>query len=470
LGKSDAIAEEDADGKACQLQETSRRDFNHCRGAINPGKGVDHMTSVHAAIKGVMGSTEYFSARLSARDLAGLAITAGELDDWKNWSVFERFQRELDLRRVKREMVPYLARTRDRFYSALIILIYQPEVFEFTPADTYMQNLPSSFSEAVSEMGFLTIGGGKLVVLDGQHRLSSLREVLARSNAIDGEFVDDIAADQLSVIFIPHESFEKTRRIFNKVNRYAKPTSASDNVITSEDDGCAIVARWLVEPEPPLGLAGPIPPLSKSDLHGEPLVEWRSSKLEAESTKITTLNHLYQTVQVVLEVNGMPGFDEKHLVNRPDDASLEQAYVICAEWWSKVLAGMKTLGAGYRSPWSIPDRRKYRTEDSMLFRPMGQVVLFRGIAGAVRRGLPLDDAIERANMVTWQTAADHWRDVLVRANGHLMNKESDQKLAGRYVTYCIAADLMSETEIDTLRRDLRKAQDNPRYVLPDPVY
>ena len=105
-------------------------------------------------------------------------------------------------------------------------------------------------------MGFLTIEGGSLVVLDGQHRLAALRGVTTAGPDLKGEFVDAVADDELSVLFIPHESFEKTRRIFNKVNRYAKPTSPTDNIITSEDDGSAIVTRWLVEEEPPLNTQG----------------------------------------------------------------------------------------------------------------------------------------------------------------------------------------------------------------------
>ena len=44
-------------------------------------------------------------------------------------------------------------------------------------------------------------------------------------------------------ILIEHEVNMKTRRVFNVVNRYAKQISRGDQIITSEDDGYAIVAR-----------------------------------------------------------------------------------------------------------------------------------------------------------------------------------------------------------------------------------
>ena len=195
------------------------------------------MPFVFPALRGRMGSTEFFQANVSARDLASVAITAGELEAWAEWSVFERFQRDLDVRRVKSEIVPYLAKTKDRFFSALVVLVFESETFEFQSMTDWASPLPGALQQAGDSMGFLTIDGGKLVVLDGQHRLVALREVVTRQESLEGEYVKAIADDQLSVLFVRHESFEKTRRIFNKVNRYAKPTSISDNVVTSEDDG-----------------------------------------------------------------------------------------------------------------------------------------------------------------------------------------------------------------------------------------
>jgi len=427
------------------------------------------MAYVFPSITGKMGSTNFYQATVSAQELASVAITAGELDDWKSWGVFERFQRELDIRRVRRDMVPYLAKTKDRFYSALIVLVYEPDFFEFEPITTRIADLPAAIQGAVASMGILTIDGGNLVVLDGQHRLVSLREIVTRYLDIEGEFVADIADDELSVIFIRHESFEKTRRIFNKVNRYAKPTSISDNVITSEDDGSAIVARWLVEPEPPLGISAPIPPLNRVDRRKEPIVEWRSNKLENDSTKITTLNHLYQSIDLALSANGIRNFDERHRVNRPSDKELLNAYAIAANWWSEILTGMDVLRKSLNRPSTIPERRKFQSEDSLLLRPAGQIILFRGIAGVFTKGMLVSDAVERANKISWRAADEHWLGIALYANGHLKTKESDSKLAGRYVSYLIGSELFSENEIRQLRLDLAEELGIPRYSLPDPV-
>ena len=183
------------------------------------------MSYTFPALRGRMGSTEYYQATVRARELAAVAKTAAELPQWTSWSVFERFQRELAERRVQKEIVPYLARTKDRFFNSLIILVFEPLDFSFESFGDAAPGLPRAYRDAAAQMGFLTIEGGDFVVLDGQHRLAALRGVTTAGPELKGEYVDEVANDELSVIFIPHESFEKTRRIFNKVNRYAKPTS-----------------------------------------------------------------------------------------------------------------------------------------------------------------------------------------------------------------------------------------------------
>ena len=426
------------------------------------------MAYLFPAIRGQMGSTTFYQANIKARELAAVAKTAAELDAWKEWSIFERFQRDLAIKRVRQEIVPYLVRTKDRFFGALIILVYAPEVFEFEPLGGSGLSGGKLYQDIADRMGFLTIEGGDLVVLDGQHRLAALRGVVTAGDEVKGKYRDEIAEDELCVMFIRHESFEKTRRIFNKVNRYAKPTSPSDNIITSEDDGYAIVSRWLVESAPPLGLVGPKPPLHHTDGAGEPIVEWRSTKLQANDTKLTTLSALYQSVEAILTAHGIKDFDERHRVNRPPDDELVQAYVYAAEWWEAALTNLKPFALAVRHPQMIPEYRKYNERWSLLFRPVAQVALFWGLEGAVRRKMSIDEAIERANKIKWSASNPMWVDTIIYANGHMNAKAQGIRLAGRLIAYLIAGDRMTDVEISRLRNDLSDARDYPM-KMPQPV-
>jgi DNA sulfur modification protein DndB len=421
---------------------------------------------IFPALQGRMGSTDYYQATVRARELAAVAKMAGELPEWTSWSVFERFQRELAETRVQKEIIPYLARTKDRFFNSLIVLVYEPADFTFETIEEAVGKLPLAYRDVASQMGFLTINGGELVVLDGQHRLSALRGITTAGNEVHGEYVNAVADDELCVIFVRHESFEKTRRIFNKVNRYAKPTSPTDNIITSEDDGSAIVARWLVEPKPPLGLAGPKPPLSGLDTTGEPIVEWRRPTLGQNDRKFTTLSALYQMTQIILASNGMTNFNEKHMVNRPSDRELVKAYTLVAAWWKTVLAGFTPFKRGLQRPYLLPDYRSFQASYSLLFRPIGQIAFTHALCGATQLGMSLEEAVEAAEDAGWSASDEVFCDTVIYANGHMAANEARIRLAGRVGTYLIAWESMSKEAIGALSRDLADAKGLVRYQLP----
>lgn len=432
------------------------------------------MTYLFPAISGRMGNTDYFQVTARARDLASVAVPASELEEWGRWTIAERFQRDIAIKRVQEELVPYLVRSSDRFFGSLIILVLEPDIFEFEPLETGGVSVPVAYREVAARMGFLTIGGGRLVALDGQHRLVALREIVAGRAQAQGEFSDDIADDELCVVFVQHESLEKTRRIFNKVNRHARPTTTTDNIITSEDDGYAIVARWLVEREPPLGMTGPAPPLAIFDSRNEPLVEWRATTLAQASTKLTTLSALYQSVEAILEAHGIRQFDEKHRVNRPDNKELEAAYLWAAEWWSAVLT-MSPFVSAIQRPWMIPDLRRYGGKWSLLFRPVGQVALLRGLGFAFSYGMSLEEATRRCELVDWRADSDIWVDTIIRSNGRMVASTSAIRLAGRVVAYLIAHEHMTRPQLDRLRNDYaeargwRSGQRGGMPRLPDPL-
>lgn len=419
-----------------------------------------------AALRGRMGSTDYYQATVKARELAAVAMMAAELPQWTTWSVFERFQRELAQKRVEKEIVPYLIRTKDRFFNSLIVLVFGPEIFEFESLSERVESLPGAYKGAAEQMGFLTIEGGSLVVLDGQHRLAALRGVTTAGPELAGDYLDAVADDELSVLFIPHESFEKTRRIFNKVNRYAKPTSPTDNIITSEDDGSAIVTRWLVEDAPPVGLLGPQPPLNAIDNSGEPIVEWRQQSLRPEARKFTTLSALYQMTQSILSADGIIGFDEKHMVNRPTDTELARAYTFVANWWHTVIAHFTPYRRAINRPSIVPDLRDFRAEYSLLFRPIGQVAFMNALVGAVRLGRNLDEALEIAEDQGWSASDPLFTDTVVYANGHMATSDFAIRLAGRLGTYLLAGDLMTDSEIERLQADLQEAKGDSEFLLP----
>lgn len=427
------------------------------------------MAYVIPAIRGQMGSTIYYEGMMPARELVSAVRPASELDEWASLTIEDRMQRELDTNRIHNEIVPYLTKSADRFFGSVIILVHEPKIFEFEPLGKLLGKAPLAYGGASEKMGFITLDGGQLIVLDGQHRIVALREVIEGKGKPDGEFVPEVPSDEVCVIFLRHEENEKTRRIFNKVNRYAKPTSRADNIITSEDDGYAIVARRLMRKGAgPFGIQYKDSRTQETDL----IVDWKNNTITGRSQRFTTVSVLYETGREILAHEGVRDFDEKSRVQRPSDEELDKAYGLVADWWETILAGMTEYHDALdevksgNAP-SFAERREDEKRFSLLFKPAGQIALVKGLVRAVERGMPRDEAIRRVNKINWQTGAPAWRGSIVTASGRMSTSKQAYDLAAEMLAYLVGAEKMSKSDIAELKRRYNEAL-GYNYKKPEP--
>lgn len=230
---------------------------------------------------------------------------------------------------------------------------------------------------------------------------------------------------------------------FNKVNRHAKPTGRSDNIITSEDDGNAIVTRWLLDIDRDA-------PLAERRVDGQKveLVNWTSNTLGQNSRHLTTISTVYETVRDILIFKGFEGFDERKNPVAPPEATLEKAYEVAAEWWEKILT-MEAFKNALEDLSTVPEVR-YDAEHhhSLLLRPVGQVAFVKGLISAIDRSkgrLELTEAIRRANKIDWSSPTTSiWRDTIVRADQKMVARREAQDLAADLVAYLIGDEYMTE--------------------------
>ena len=285
------------------------------------------MATLIPAIKGKLGNTTFYEATMRVADLLSSVSPPSDLDDWANMGLEERMQRNPDTKRVSEKLVPYLVQNEDRFFGSIIVLIWKGEVV-FEPVTEFATKIPSAYKGAAPKIGFVSIDGGKLVVLDGQHRFLALRE--AKDGKMIGEHANEIVNDEVCVILIEHESDLKTRRIFNTVNRYAKTTSRGDNIITSEDDGWAIVARRMLSDDQPFADR-------VIDGRKKSIVNWKSNTLSKRTTDLTTLSTVYDSVKLILSDRKI---DE---AKRPSDTEIEEYQQTARDVWEPILEGMSAL-------------------------------------------------------------------------------------------------------------------------------
>lgn len=190
------------------------------------------MASVHVAMKGKFGSTEYFMLTMKARDVAKRLVILNKMPGWEDLGIEERFHMKIDYNRVKKQIAPYLSNDPDRFFGALIVSVFNPEGMAFEPASAMSSGLPKLYQTVAESIGFLTMTGGELLVpLDGQHRLVALQAALSDNDEKQKTTSEiaptpELAKDDVVLIMIRHDA-QKSRRIFNKVKKRARRASRS---------------------------------------------------------------------------------------------------------------------------------------------------------------------------------------------------------------------------------------------------
>ena len=129
------------------------------------------------AFRGNFGSTEFYVVTMKAGEVINLLTIPKEMIGWEDLSPEERFQRDINYKRVKTHIAPYLADDPDRFFGAFIVVAQQAENMEFDSLEDsgvkFQKGLPKS---VIQQFGVLSLSGEELLVpLDGQHRLAALK-------------------------------------------------------------------------------------------------------------------------------------------------------------------------------------------------------------------------------------------------------------------------------------------------------
>ena len=423
-----------------------------------------------------MGSTSYFQTVMRADELAATVKAAMDFPEFETFMAHEKMQRKINESRVELEIVPYLTNSPDRFFGSIIVLAYKPHVFEFESVKDISgaKFKTNAYEGKENQLGVLTIEGGKLFALDGQHRLHALRTIINYEKTphlnrqITGPFRKLIANDQLSVIFLQFESVEKARRIFNKVNRYAKPTSNSTNILTSEDDGYAIITRALISDDEPSKFGGSTtPPLKlyyKST--NRKLIEMEKLSLSGNDESLTTLSVIYNSVKKICAATGHPDLEEKEVIVRPPDDVLAAAYEDCAIWWSALMENFGPFSPQNLNPEHVIYSRHFEQTKSLAYRPVGQEVLTEGLMLAYEKSkLTPNTLVNRLNMIPMKLGAKPWLGMLVGSNGKM--KSSNKKTAKLLVAYYLIGDRIGAKNLRELEngwRDVHGGSSLPRPI------
>lgn len=414
-------------------------------------------------IQAKMGRTTYYICKMAAGELIDKVGIAKELPEWPDMTAEEKMQRECDIKRIVEEIVPYVTEDPDRFFSSLIVDIYSGfKEISFEPLSKVVGDLPSAYAVPMADMGFITLPGReRLIALDGQHRLLSLKIAIRGIMGVPGGTKSfaamdklqphpELANEELSIILVEHTDTAKIRKIFNKINKYAKQTSRSDNIITSDDDTFAVIVRRLFQK------GGPLAPIN-----GIELVNWKSNTLSQRSKNLTTLSALYTIAETVLRDRKL---SSKML---PVPAVLEEAYQTIASFWEATLSGVQV----YQQYLELTRNNKPVSslrEENLLMKPVTQMALAHAALMAQRKGIQWDAVVGKLNLIDWSFNNELWFNILVigSANKKMITGKDSIRSAGMVIAYMVMGGQMSQGEVEDVRQIIRNARNDQSAPLP----
>ena len=377
------------------------------------------------------GNTTYYLATMKAMDVVNYVRIPRDVDGWENLTPEERYQREINYKRVKDHIAPYLAKNDDRFFGAFIVSIMGPPA-DFESLDQVLgKDLPKMYRNLFEEIGVLHCSKGQVLTpLDGQHRLCALEFAILgkdeKKQDINTFAVNPaVRQDDVALILIQHDRV-KARKIFNKVNQYAKPAAKGDNLITDDDNVAALIARELVKnllPEPHLVLL-------------------TTNTISRSQGAFTTLPTVYESTLTFLESVCNNGA-KLNLLELPDQTKVDLYWGESSSLWQQMLSdfGPWADALADRSPNATKQRSDLR-EDYPCLKPVIQRAIIEAVAEFIHDGKGnVAKAISHLNRIDWSTKNSIWQHVFFGQRGTIISGPTDRNFATKFIAYLIGAEV-----------------------------
>ena len=408
------------------------------------------MATTVPAMKARLGNTDYYILSMKAQELADKVKIPKELEGWEDESIEERYQRDLNYHRVKAQIAPYLANDESRFFGAVIIAaINFGESVLFEPlSEVTTKGLPGLYRTVAANMGFLTFSGGEVLVpLDGQHRLKAIQFAVTGKDEKGVGISNittpctDLAQEDVTVILVAYDT-AKSRKIFTRVNKYAKPTTTGQNIVTDDDDIVAVLTRKLA-----------------NDLIGGRLAKFTSNTLRPKDPEFTTLAIIYNCNEEIIAKTFPTGKLGKTQLPDIGKQQLYQSKV--TEVWEAVLEGIEVFADAIEDKdGSGDDRRREIRRENLLGKPVVQecvIKAFLRLTGAPTN-IGTQVACERLSGLPWSISEKNlkvWQRILWTGgmDGKIITK--NRKLATEMISY-LAGESISGKARDKLLAEYRK--------------
>ena len=417
------------------------------------------MPTTIPALRGKFGMTEYWLTTMRVGELITKILMPKDMPEWEDLSLEERFQREINLKRVSKEIAPYFAADEARFTGSLVLAIVNPGNIHFETLGDFGggSKVPQLYQSASRDMGFLTLSGEEMLIpIDGQHRAKAFKFAMTGTDD-NGRHIPSVKsntalAEDLAPIILIRFNSPEVRRIFNKINRYAHPTTRSDNLITDDDDAIAVLSREL---------------LSANGVLRARLVRTGSNTLTERAPEFTTLSTFYDATLAIVEGLDLQGEGKpQSMTEEQRDVALEDVRPI----WEMILQHIDLFKEALEDPTMHGDRTRVKIRQEMLLgKPVGQLALVRAFMNMRERcsGVSEKSLCDRLNLIDWGIAAELWKGVLTAPNGRVLSGKTTVNRATTFISHLGGARL-TNNERDGLLESIHGVNWQ-EHELPAPV-
>ena len=296
---------------------------------------------------------------------------AQNLPDYATLPPAEKIQRDVNVPRVQKQIVPYILSNEDRFFGALIVegMGSKPE---FQPLEGY------------SGYGTLTMPGDYILfALDGQHRLAAIRESCLSQ--------PELTSELQTIILVWHESTLKTRKLFTHVNKNARATTTAQNILLDDEDLYAEITRRL-EREIPIF---------------RERVNWKGNTLSATTANVTTAPVLRLSASIWLDEYNI----RASLVDMPE-AQIDAYYDEVKAIWDRILPALPPLQELLTGAAEIRQLR----DRYIIHTPVGQQAMIHAVQMARQRGVPIEAIASRLGAIDWRKSSPMWNRIIYNAD------------------------------------------------------
>ena len=382
-------------------------------------------TIYRPAIRSGMGIWNYYISTLTYDQIAEYVKMPDEI--YQSEKLSDMLQRVLTDN--AKAIYEYLVKEDERFFNSLVLAVYGG-------SPKWHEGVFEMKEETFSNIGVLELTGKeKIFPIDGQHRVSAIKELVEKNGGNDKE--------EVPVIYIAHMNDDKgirrTRKLFTTLNRYAKPVKTNEIIALDEDDISAIVTRRMVE-------EGGI-------FEGNRLVFSKTESIgKSDKTSFTHIITLYKCNCYILKgfliENGIKTRLSDFLRYRPSDEIIDSFECYLNSFWRNLINDEKAL-FDYMN--ISADASSYRNEGggNLLFRPAGLKAYVESIVDIhMKSGKDYKDIILKMSSLNLDLNVSPWQGVLWNNGKMIMNNKELVKNLFIYNFDCGLTDKKNKTIID----------------------